>query len=1525
MPFVQDFALRKALQQVHKQMGWTVQFEKARIHFPLDVEVRSLLAVDSIGDTIASIDRLQTAISFSEIFSAQILLDSLALEKAHVSLGDLIPSMQLKGEVGQFALLHGQVDLHSSHVQVSSLLLRNSDIAMALYNADSDTTTESTSSPLKWNIVVDSLLIDSSAYALDMPDTPFGMHIDIPHGRLYGGDMMLYTNEYRVDSLSISGASYTMHLDSLAPNPKGFDPMHIALRNVDIQADSIYNQLLTNRLNINHISFVERSGFKVDQFTARYAMDSTALHATSVELLTPQSNLRATVDLPMALFDSIPSGKLLLQTQFQFAKKDIAYFVEPYFDSYTAIFPNEPAQGVVDVKGSAQDLLVDQLQVTVPAILRIDGSGQIASPFDIEKAQGKVEFLAALENMNFAKAFLPDSVARNLRIPQDIKLQLDVLANRGVYDAKAHLAQSRSTIDLSAHYGLKTDTFDVDLAINQFNIKKIMPSLPIHALTATLQANGRGTDPYNPKFLLNSDLKVNHIVYDRYDLTDINLKADLQNQLYAIHLDTDNSYAAFKLRARGLFQQDSITSQLQAQFASIDFEKLELTAMPLDLAMDMDLKFATDLKQQYAAQLELDKIELTDENKKNNLKAIQFDTNINQKHAALTLQSGDFHTEMAFEAGFDQILSSFTNFSNSLTQQLNKMQFDYQLLSEQLPPFNVHIDAKRQNVVSSFLRLKGIGLKQFTFDLDNTADKGFSLDTHIDELQVDTFTIHSIQLDMLQDSSRINYSLQADKQAPQPNKAFDLSLSGYLEDQDVFVEAKHYNGAGKVGLDVGLLAQFSLQDIRLSFESLDPIILFQPLRINAENYVTYRWDRQIQADLQITGQDDFIVSLLSADTLQTNDQTRLDVMIQDFNLGLISQILPSVPAFSGLFQTDMRVALAPDSMAVAGSVAIDSLVYNKRLLGDIEAPLTYNSVVGRGHYMSAYLDLDKTKVLDVLVDYQPKHSDSIKAQVSFLDLPLKLADPFIPDAMASLSGYAKGMVEVVGSITKPVIQGSVALDSASVLIAAANARYHFDEKPLVFKDNTLLFNEYELMAFNKNPMVVNGDVDFSNFDEITADLSINGSGVELLDVKRVKRDQMVYGVLKVDVATTVSGPVNLLKVRGNISLLGETKINYVLIESPVSANNRVGDLVAFTSFTDSTQYVAQFDNKPVVLSGIDMLLTINIAQQALLGIDLSPKGDDRVELIGGGDLAFRLSPLGEMDLMGRYSLTGGFVNYSLPVLPVAKKFTIRTGSYVEWSGNPMDPYLYLVAYESIRSSVTEEGKGTRVVTFEPMIVIKNSLDDLSLSFDMEVPDDLTIQDQLAQMTAEERSRDAIKMLITQQYDAPGVSSKMNSSNAINSFLQKEINQFAGNVLKGVDLSVGIDTYDEYGSDGGGSKRTDYSFRFSKSLFNDRFRIVIGASVSSGEAVSKEDNQAFIDDIALEYMLDSSGNRFIKLFHQQDFESVLEGDIIKTGVGVVLKRKVNRLGHLFRFRDPNKKKKKKDSEAMPENTEKEMQE
>ena len=48
------------------------------------------------------------------------------------------------------------------------------------------------------------------------------------------------------------------------------------------------------------------------------------------------------------------------------------------------------------------------------------------------------------------------------------------------------------------------------------------------------------------------------------------------------------------------------------------------------------------------------------------------------------------------------------------------------------------------------------------------------------------------------------------------------------------------------------------------------------------------------------------------------------------------------------------------------------------------------------------------------------------------------------------------------------------------------------------------------------------------------------------------------------------------------------------------------------------------------------------------------------------------------------------------------------------------------------------------------------------------------------------------------------------------------------------------------------------------------------------------------------MLNRRGSMYVRIFRHVGYESILEGEITQTGVGFVMKRKLNSLRDLFRF-------------------------
>ena len=137
------------------------------------------------------------------------------------------------------------------------------------------------------------------------------------------------------------------------------------------------------------------------------------------------------------------------------------------------------------------------------------------------------------------------------------------------------------------------------------------------------------------------------------------------------------------------------------------------------------------------------------------------------------------------------------------------------------------------------------------------------------------------------------------------------------------------------------------------------------------------------------------------------------------------------------------------------------------------------------------------------------------------------------------------------------------------------------------------------------------------------------------------------------------------------------------------------------------------------------------------------------------------------------------------------------------------------------------------------------------------------------MTAEERSKEAMNMMIYGTYSGPGTVAKSNASdNALNNFVENELNQWSRKHLKNMDLTFGINTYNQV-SEAGESKKTDYSYQFSKRLFNNKVRVKVGGRISTDNdpaAGGVEEN--LVDDIAIEYVFGKNPNFFLKIFRRE---------------------------------------------------------
>jgi len=563
------------------------------------------------------------------------------------------------------------------------------------------------------------------------------------------------------------------------------------------------------------------------------------------------------------------------------------------------------------------------------------------------------------------------------------------------------------------------------------------------------------------------------------------------------------------------------------------------------------------------------------------------------------------------------------------------------------------------------------------------------------------------------------------------------------------------------------------------------------------------------------------------------------------------------------------------------------MTYEKSPIGNISTELVYMMKENDTHAIEARLMLDDEEFGLLSGAYQ--NEGNIDATFTMKRMPLSLANGFVPDQIIGLEGYGDGTLTIKGTTQRPDVNGEIYVDSAYLVSMPYGIRMRFDNDPVRIVGSHLLLENFGLYAYNDEPLTMMGNIDFSDTERVSIDMRMRARNFLLINSKQEPKS-VAFGKAFVNFFARLQGPLEEMKMRGRLDVLGNTDMTYILLDSPLSTDNRLNELVKFTDFNDSTQTVV---TRPMP-NGLDVDLNINVSQGAHIVCDLNVDQTNYIDLLGGGDLRMKYNSEG-INLTGRYTLSNGEMKYSLPVIPL-KTFTIKDGSYVEFTGDPMNPKLNITATEQVKATVSGDNGIGRSVLFNCGVIITKTLNDMGLQFIIDAPEDNTISGELATMSVEEQGKLAVGMLTTGMYLASGGAGTFSMNSALSSFLQSEINSIAGSALKTLDLSVGVDN----STDARGNSHTDYSFKFAKRFLDNRLKVQIGGKVSTGENDFAGQKQSFFDNVTMEYRLNQDATQYVKLFYTQNVYDWLDGYTSEYGGGFIWRRKLDNFWDIFRF-------------------------
>ncbi|WP_285827329.1 translocation/assembly module TamB domain-containing protein [Bacteroides acidifaciens] len=1472
VPPVQNLIRREVTAYASKATGMQIQVERIDLRFPLNLLIRGVEVIQQ-PDTLLSLESLNVRVQAWPLLKGKVEVDEVTLSRVAFNSANLIDGMEIKGVLGRFFLQSHGVDLSNETAVINATELSDTHVQMLMNDTTTTPKDTTASAPVNWKVDLHQLKLKNVSFSMQLPADSMRMAAHIGEATIDDAQADLKNQFYGLKQFLLSGTSASYDTGAAKP-AEGFDASHIAVRDVSIGLDSLLYKGRDMKAVIREFTMNERSGLSVTSLTGRAFSNDSIISVPGLKLQTPHSEIDLSAHTYWELVNIPTTGRLSANLNAYIGKEDVMLFTGGLPDNFKEAYPFRPLVIRAGTDGNLKEMQISRFTADLPGAFSLEGGGILENLADSITRSGTIGLKMKTQNLNFLTGLSGEVPNGTLVIPDSMNLVAQVDIKGPEYKANLYLKEGQGAMNVNAALNTATEVYKADLKIDNLQLHHFLPKDSIYELSLSAAADGCGLDVMSYRSYAKLDLALDRLHYAQYHLSNVHLTGALKGALVTANLTSDNELLKMTTDAEYNLAHSYPDGKVTVDVTRLDLHELGLMPEPMKRPLAFNLS-----------------------------------AEARQNRVFTHFISGDMKLNLSARSGVNPLISQSIRFVDVLMKQIDEKELNHAELRKALPTAVLSFSAGKENPLAYFLATKNISYHEASMKFGTAPDWGINGKAAVHALKVDTLQLDTVFFTVKQDTTLMKLRAGVINGPKNPQFSFSTTLTGEIRDRDAELLVDYKNGKGETGVLLGVNArplfegQGKGNGIAFTLIPEKPIVAFQQFHFNENhNWIYLHKNMRVYANVDMWDEEGmgFRVHSMQGDTVSLQN---IDVEIRRIRLQEITSVLPYFPEVTGLFSLEAHYIQTEKDLQLSAEASIDELTYERQRIGDIALGATWLPGEQGKQYLNAYLNHDQVEVLVADGKLLPTRTgkDSLEVNTTLEHFPLRVANAFIPDQMVTLSGDMDGNLNITGSTEQPLINGELVLDSVAVFSSQYGARFVFDNRPVQIKNNRLLFDKFAIYTTSKNPFTIDGYVDFRDMSRPMANLNMLAQNYTLLDAKRT-RESLVYGKVFADFRATVKGPLDGLNMRGNVSLLGNTDVSYVLTDSPLTVQDRLGSLVTFTSFSDTTTVVRQ-EVPTVSLGGLDMVMMVHIDPSVRVKVDLDASNDNRIELEGGGDLSMKYTPQGDLTLTGRYTLSGGLMKYALPVI-AAKEFAIDDGSYVEWTGNPMDPMLNFKATDRIRASVSEgENGGSRMVNFDVSVVVKNRLDNLSFAFDVSAPEDATVQNELTAMGAEERGKQALYIMVMKTYlgtgpigGGGGGLGKLNMGSALTSVLSSQINSLMGN-LKNASLSVGVEDHDDSET---GSKRTDYSFRYSQRLFNNRFQIVIGGKVSQGENATN-DAESFIDNISLEYRLDRTGTRYIRLFYDKNYESVLEGEITETGVGIVLRKKLDKLSELFIFK------------------------
>jgi translocation and assembly module TamB len=472
-------------------------------------------------------------------------------------------------------------------------------------------------------------------------------------------------------------------------------------------------------------------------------------------------------------------------------------------------------------------------------------------------------------------------------------------------------------------------------------------------------------------------------------------------------------------------------------------------------------------------------------------------------------------------------------------------------------------------------------------------------------------------------------------------------------------------------------------------------------------------------------------------------------------------------------------------------------------------------------------------------------------------------------------------------------------------------------KKISFAGQNINFNNFIIADSTNQQAKINGNVNIATLPDVGYNLTIDAKNFNVLNSTQ-KQNELFFGKANIDANLTVKGKGAKSVIDGKVKVDPGSNVTVVMPNDATESGDATKGVIEFVDMSDSTQVAkadSVEDSKNIMVDFVSQIsLDIDVDDKSEFRVVIDELNGDNIRLKGNAQLNTGVAPNGQLFLLGSYDLTEGSYDLTLQILK--RKFEIKEKSTLLWTGDPMKADLNITAAYPVMvdpGSIAAKFQGASKIPIEVQVIITGNLTTPNITFnivpgksiDEQVKSDITNQTfwRDMELSPSEMNKQAFALLITNKFITDqstsgfniGSSAEAVARQSVSQLLSDQLNNLASDLVKGVDLDIGVNST----ADQSTGARTDLNVGLSKAFLNNRLKISVGKNFELESQNNAGNSTEVFDNIALDYLISKDGRYMFRGYRKNQYQSILEGFIIETGVSFIITADYDLLREIFK--------------------------